>query len=102
MGNGYASQALIFCFTEKLIRALTEFLGCRTAQRVMTHVQSSKQQLVLAPACSRIGERRMPHPNGQPGFIRIDSVHQGDQDGVKGVYHINAVDEVTRNKDGGS
>jgi hypothetical protein len=27
MGNGYASQALIFCFTEKLIRALTEFLG---------------------------------------------------------------------------
>jgi transposase InsO family protein len=38
----------------------------------------------------------MPHPNGQPGFIRIDSVHQGDQDGVKGVYHINAVDEVTQ------
>jgi transposase InsO family protein len=23
-------------------------------------------------------------------------VHQGDLDGVKGVYHINAVDEVTR------
>jgi hypothetical protein len=100
----------------------------------MTHVQSSKQQLVLAgifqlepigcsvfslqssvftvlldqairqrhqykktkPVCSIIGERRMPHPNGQPGFIRIDSVHQGDQDGVKGVYHINAVDEVTQ------
>jgi len=24
------------------------------------------------------------------------SLHQGDQDGVKGVYHINAVDEVTQ------
>ena len=48
------------------------------------------------PVRSMIGERRMPHPNGQPGFIRIDSVHQGDQDGVKGVYHINAVDEVTQ------
>jgi hypothetical protein len=23
-------------------------------------------------------------------------VHQGDKDGVKGVYHINAVDEVTQ------
>jgi hypothetical protein len=26
------------------------------------------------------------------GFIRIDSVHQGDQDGLKGLFHINAVD----------
>lgn len=48
------------------------------------------------PVRSRIGERRKPYPNGQPGFIRIDSVHQGDQDGVKGVYHINAVDEITQ------
>ncbi len=39
-----------------------------------------------------IGERRAPAPEGRPGFIRIDSLHQGDQDGVKGLYHINAVD----------
>ena len=26
----------------------------------------------------------------------IDTVHQGDQDKVKGLYHINAVDEVTQ------
>jgi transposase InsO family protein len=43
-----------------------------------------------------IGERRAPAPEARPGFIRIDSVHQGDQDGVKGVYHINAVDCVTQ------
>lgn len=43
-----------------------------------------------------IGERRKPHANGQPGYIRIDTVHQGDLDGRKGVYHINAVDEVTQ------
>ena len=43
-----------------------------------------------------IGERRKPNPQGQPGYIRIDTVHQGDQDGEKGVYHINAVDEVTQ------
>lgn len=43
-----------------------------------------------------IGERRKPNPQGQPGYLRIDTVHQGDQDGEKGVYHINAVDEVTQ------
>ena len=43
-----------------------------------------------------IGVRRAPAPDGRPGFIRIDSVHQGDQDGVKGLYHINAVDCVTQ------
>jgi len=43
-----------------------------------------------------IGERRKPRPDGQPGYLRIDSVHQGDMDKKKGVYHINAVDEVTQ------
>ncbi len=43
-----------------------------------------------------IGERRKPQPRGEPGFLRIDTVHQGDQAGRKGVYHINAVDEVTQ------
>jgi len=43
-----------------------------------------------------IGERRAPAPNNRPGYLRVDSVHQGDQDGIKGVYHINAVDCVTQ------
>ena len=43
-----------------------------------------------------IGVRKAPAPEGRPGFIRIDSVHQGDQDGIKGLYHINAVDCVTQ------
>jgi transposase InsO family protein len=45
---------------------------------------------------SQIGERVKPQSQGMPGQIRIDTVHQGDQDGHKGVYHINAVDEVTQ------
>ena len=48
------------------------------------------------PVVSRIGERVRPDPKGQPGYIRIDTVHQGDLNGQKGVYHINAVDEVTQ------
>jgi transposase InsO family protein len=43
-----------------------------------------------------IGVRKAPAPQGRPGFIRIDSVHQGDWDGTKGLYHINAVDCVTQ------
>ena len=48
-----------------------------------------------------IGERRKPNPYGKPGYLRIDTVHQGDQDRVKGVYCkrcllYNAVDEVTQ------
>lgn len=48
------------------------------------------------PTPVSIGERRRPEPKGRPGYIRVDTVHQGDMDGVKGVYHINAVDEVTQ------
>jgi transposase InsO family protein len=48
------------------------------------------------PTPVSIGERRKPQPNGRPGYLRVDTVHQGDRDGVKGVYHINAVDEVTQ------
>jgi len=43
-----------------------------------------------------IGVRKAPAPEGRAGFIRIDSVHQGDLDGTKGLYHINAVDCVTQ------
>ncbi len=43
-----------------------------------------------------IGERRKPRPDGQPGWLRVDTVHQGDRDGTKGVYYVNTVDEVTQ------
>jgi transposase InsO family protein len=48
------------------------------------------------PTPVSIGERRAPKPEGRPGYLRVDTVHQGDLDGIKGVYHINAVDEVTQ------
>jgi transposase InsO family protein len=52
--------------------------------------------LPTRPTPVAIGERRKPDPRGRPGFLRIDTVHQGDWDGNKGVYHINAVDTVTQ------
>lgn len=61
--------------------------GYKKHRQVFTRTQSRQVN---------IGERRKPQPNGQPGYIRIDTVHQGDLDKHKGVYHINAVDEVTQ------
>ena len=43
-----------------------------------------------------IALREAPDPQGIPGHLRVDTVHQGDRDGVKGIYIINLVDEVTQ------
>ena len=61
--------------------------SCREKRMVFTKTR---------PTAVSIGERRQPDPSGRPGYLRVDTVHQGDLDGVKGVYHINAVDEVTQ------
>src|SRR5579863_5032726 len=50
------------------------------------------------PTPTAIGERRRPEPGGRTGYLRVDTVHQGDLDGVKGVYHINLVDDVTNGR----
>jgi hypothetical protein len=52
------------------------------------HIEKTK------PVQTPIGKRCKPEPNGKPGFLRVDTVHQGDLDGEKGVYHVNIVDEV--------
>jgi len=66
----------------------------------LRHRPGYRNQVVVfeptRPTGHRIGQRRKPDPQGQPGFLRVDTVHQGDWDGAKGVYHINAVDEVTQ------
>lgn len=59
-------------------------------RRRRQHVEKTR------PVRSQIAQRRKPEPGGQPGYLRLDTVHQGDLDGIKGVYHINAVDEVTQ------
>jgi transposase InsO family protein len=56
----------------------------------------NKRYTRTKPAVVQIGERARPSPEGNPGYIRIDTVHQGDYNDKKGVYHINAVDEVTQ------
>ena len=92
--------------TKVLLRRAVEHFGdaryARLSQISVSHLYNlrgsvpyRKQRLVwhrTRPAPVAIGIRKAPAPEGVPGYIRIDTVHQGDLDGLKGVYHINAVD----------
>jgi hypothetical protein len=73
--------------------SVSHFYNLRT-----TNIFQSRllQYTKTKPVKTNIGERRKPKPEGKPGCIRVDSVHQGDLDKQKGVYHINMVDEVTQ------
>ena len=65
-------------------------------RRSEPYVRNRRYLEKTRPSTVRIGERRKPRPNGKPGYIRVDTVHQGDLDGEKGVYYVNTVDEVTQ------
>jgi hypothetical protein len=59
-------------------------------RKIRVHVQHTQGRKVS------IAERRKPDPKGRPGYLRVDTVHQGNQDGKAGLFHINAVDTVTQ------
>lgn len=91
--SGYSRQ--------QLTRLIAQYRKTGRVQRRQRTVVGFKPKYTqhdekTRPRVSKIGERRKPQPNGHPGYIRIDTVHQGDLDQHKGVYHINAVDEVTQ------
>lgn len=60
------------------------------------YVSNAKFFVKTKPCKVSIGERRKPDNQGELGYLRVDTVHQGDLDKEKGVYHINIVDEVSQ------
>ena len=96
--------------TKRILQREREVFGrlefTRLANLSVSHLYNLRQTttyrrryLVMGktnPTQVAIGERRRPAPEGRPGYIRIDTVHQPERDGEKSVYHINAVDEVTQ------
>ena len=65
-------------------------------RRTPRYHQRLKNYQKTRPSPVAIGERRRPDPRGRPGYLRVDTVHQGDAEHARGVYHINAVDEITQ------
>jgi len=96
--------------TKKLMERASQIFGDARYQRLATisvahlynlrkragYLRRRQHWTKTRPVTIAIGERRAPAPHNQPGYLRVDSVHQGDQDGVKGLYHVNAVDCVTQ------
>jgi hypothetical protein len=65
--------------------------GTRYAHSGVTFTMTKKSKKGM-----HIGIRKKPENGGKPGYLRVDSVHQGDLEKQKGVYHVNLVDEVTQ------
>ena len=96
--------------TRKLCERMSEVFGDPRFERLAGisngHLYNLRQHKIYRssrtpvdktrPVRVSIGERRKPAPDGKPGYLRVDSVHQGDLDGIKGLYLITAVDEVTQ------
>jgi len=96
--------------TQRILRREHEEYGkaeyARLARISVSHIYNLRDSLryrrqaavfePTRPSANAIGERRRPEPRGRPGYLRVDTVHQGDWEGAKGVYHINAVDTVTQ------
>lgn len=97
--------------TKEILRREFEVYGHREyetiAQVSVSHLynlRNTSRQYASAVLCMKktqavtvaIGRRAKPKTDGKPGYLRVDSVHQGDLDKQKGVYHINLVDEVTQ------
>ena len=106
--NGFATRQILLreyrVFGKKEYGKISKISVAHLYRLRTTRVYSSKSLTFKSTRSVQrdIGERRKPEPNGKPGYIRIDTVHQGDlasESGIqneKGVYHINSVDEVTQ------
>ena len=65
-------------------------------RKTKKYLKINKSYEKTKPTIVSIAERQRPQTNGEPGYLRVDTVHQGDRDGEKGVYHVNTVDEITQ------
>lgn len=100
--NGHATKALLMRECSMFGHAAYQTIARISVSHIYNIRNTNSQYLSSGalkysktnPVDTTIGERRKPLPYGKPGCIRVDSVHQGDLLGEKGVYHINLVDEV--------
>lgn len=70
-------------------------------RRLRTYESHSTTYASTNSVSTPIGLRRKPKNMGKPGYLRVDTVHQGDRRLAtgkyeKGVYHLNLVDEITQ------
>src|SRR6266853_24989 len=78
-------QRAYYDFRESKYRRLAE-LSVAQMYRLRKSRTYRKRRVAYQPTRPTqvsIGERRRPEPDGRPGYLRVDTVHQGELDGVK-------------------
>lgn len=104
--NGYATKQILIAEYEsgdmrfKRVKdiSVSHIYNLRVKRIYTSH---STTFTTTDPVSTPIGIRRRPNNMGIPGYLRVDTVHQGDRKLAlgkyeKGVYHLNLVDEVTQ------
>ena len=61
-----------------------------------THDRRANKFFGTKPKNSTIGIRAPLTYDGCAGHLNVDTVHQGDRNGEKGIYHVNIVDSLTQ------
>ena len=101
--------------TKNILKAEYELFGDNRFKRLqdisVSHIYNLRVKRIYTshastftktnPVSTPIGMRRKPDNRGIPGYLRVDTVHQGDRKLTlgtyqKGLYHLNLVDEVTQ------
>lgn len=109
-GVDEAHETLSGPATRRILEREHEVYGRKSYERLarisVAHIYNLRKRREYREKCLRygktrstqvaIGERRKPQPEGRPGYLRVDTVHQGDGPAGKGLYHVNAVDQVTQ------
>ena len=100
--SGKATKSILqrewFVFSNKGFRKLANISVSHiyNLRKTKTYLSFGRIFNETKSVISNIGIRMKPRPNGHPGYLRVDTVHQGDKNKVKGIYHINIIDEVTQ------
>ena len=91
-------QRMVYVYNQKEYRNIANIsVGhIYNLRKSVWYQRITKRYTKTRPSPVNIGQRRKPEPGGIPGYIRVDTIHQGDNGKEKGVYHINSVDEVTQ------
>ena len=78
----------------RFIQRLTGYSRAQVNRLIAQHRDSHRHRDQRGPPAVPFAKR--PDPQGRAGFLRIDSVYQGDHEGMKAIYYINVVDCMTR------
>jgi len=100
--SGPATKRIIIREYEKFGKTEYERLKCISISHLYNFRETPRYRETARvftktnPTKVPIGIRQKPEPNGHIGYLCVDTVHQGDKDKEKGVYHINIVDMTTQ------